>query len=198
MAVNSLGSSQLNSFSFSFSFCHLTFLASFLYFFSNSLTSSFVFSKFSLPSYISTSIVYPFHYTKNLFFSCTFLLFRIFSTLYFSSLFITTGYSDTILWSSTWGSYNCTLLMLTTGCILIVRGNSSLIVFIETTLFTLYRSINHSISFSILLFFICYFKSFVLNITRSLFWYSSSSLLFLSAYCFIFSCAFFNIAFTFF
>ena len=81
--------------------------------------------------------------------------------------------------------------------ILIVRGSSSSIVFIKTTLFTLYRPINHFVSFSILLSFICYFKSFVLSITRSPFWYSSPSFLFLSAYCFIFSCAFFNVIFTF-
>ena len=50
------------------------------------------------------------------------------------------------------GLYNHTLLTLTTRCILIVRGNSSSIVFVKTTLFTLYRPTNCSVSFSILFF----------------------------------------------
>ena len=91
-----------------------------------------------------------------------------------------------------------TVLTLTTRCILIVRGNSNLIAFIEITLFTLYRPINCFVSFSILLLFICYFKSFVLSITKSPFWYSFPFFLFLSAYYFISSCTLFNTAFTFF
>ena len=131
--------------------------------------------------------------------TCSFLIssscLRFFSTLYFSSPSITTSCGRTTFWLSTCGLYSYTLLTLTTGCILIVLGNLSSIAFVEITLFTLYRPTNCSISFSILLSFICHFKSFVLSITKSSFWYFSPSLLFLSAYYFIFSCAFFSTAF---
>jgi len=104
-------------------------------------------------------------------------------TLFFLSM--TTSCSSTTFWPFTWGLYNCTLLMLTTRCILIVRGNSSLTVFVKMIFFILYRSMNCSVSFSILLPFIYHFKSFVLSITKSLFLYLSPSFLFLFMYHFI-------------
>jgi len=60
-------------------------------------------------------------------------------------LSMTTSCSGTTFWSSTCSLYNCTLLILTTGYILIVTGNSSLIAFVETILFTLYRSVTNFI-----------------------------------------------------
>ena len=144
---------------------------------------------------MSVSTIYSFHQTRNLSFPCTFLLFKIFSILYSSSLSMTTGCSGTTFWSSTCSLYNHTLFMLTTRCILIVSGNSSLIALVETILFTLYRPINCSISFFVLLSFIYHFKSFVLSITKFPSWYSSPSLLLLSVYHFI-SYVFFNTAFT--
>jgi len=133
-----------------------------------------------------------------LFFFYTFLLFKIFSTLCSSFLSITTSCSGTTFWPSTCGLYSYTLLMLTTRCILIVTGNLSSIVFVETTLFTSYGSTNHSVSFFVLFPFICYFKSFILSITRFSFQYSSFSFFLLSVYYFISSYAFFSITFTFF
>ena len=108
---------------------------------------------------------------------------------------MTTSYGGTTFWPSTCGLYSCTLLILATGCILIVLGNSSSIAFVETTLFTLYRPTNHSISFFVLFPFICHFKSFVLSITKFSFWYFSPSLLFLSIYYFISFYAFFSATF---
>ena len=198
MAVNSLSNSQLNSFFFSSSSCCLISLALFAYSLLNSSTNSFIFSKFSHSSYILVSAVYPFHQTRNLSLSCIFLLFRIFSTLYFSFLSMTIGCGGTTFWPSTCSLYSHTLLTLTTGCILMVSGNSSLIAFVETILFTLYRLTNCSVSFFVLLPFIYHFKSFILSITKSSFQYSFLSLLLLSAYCFIFSCAFFSTTFAFF
>jgi len=133
-----------------------------------------------------------------LFFSYTFLLFKIFSTLYSSFLSITTSCGGTTFWPSTCGLYSCTLLMLTTGCILIVTGNLSSIVFVKTTLFTLYGFTNCSVSFFVLLPFICYFKSFILSITKFSFQYSSFSFFLLFVYYFISSYVFFSITFTFF
>ena len=111
---------------------------------------------------------------------------------------MTTSCSGTTFWPSTCSLYSHTLLTLTTRYILIVFGNSSSIAFVKTTLFTLYGPTNYSISFSVLLPFICHFKSFVLSITKFSFWYFSPSLLFLSTYYFISSCVFFSAAFTFF
>ena len=59
-AVNSLGNSQLNSFSSSSSSCCLSSLSSSPYSLSNSSTSPFAFSRFSLLSQVSSS-AYTFH-----------------------------------------------------------------------------------------------------------------------------------------
>ena len=78
-AVNSLGNSQLNSFSFSSCFCHLSSSTSSPYILLNSFTNSFTFSKFSLFSQVFSSTVYPFYLTRNFSFPLTVLLFMIFS-----------------------------------------------------------------------------------------------------------------------
>ena len=65
-------------------------MVSSLYSLSNSSTNSFTFSKFSCSSYVFVSTIYPFHQTRNLSLPCTFLLFKIVSTLYSFSPFITT------------------------------------------------------------------------------------------------------------
>ena len=83
-AVNHPGSSSLLNVPSSLS-CHLTSYISYWYSFSNSLTTSFVFSKFSIPSQVSDSTVNPFHCTRYLSFSLIYHLFNIFSTFYFFS-----------------------------------------------------------------------------------------------------------------
>ena len=99
--INFPGSSLENSFSLSFSSCHLTSLASFLYFLSNSSTSSFIFFRFSLLSQVSPSTVYLFYYTKNFSFPLTIFLFSIFSTSNSSSPSIITGFDRVFLCPST-------------------------------------------------------------------------------------------------
>ena len=137
-AIYLLGSSLLNIFlSFSAS-CYLTsFSSSIQYSFSNSLTNSIAFFKFSLLSQMSSSAMHPFHCTRYLSLSCTFLLFIIFSTSHSSSSLITTGYGTSFLWPSTCGLYFHTLLTLTTGYILIVLGNSNSMALLEMITFTL-------------------------------------------------------------
>jgi len=89
--------------------------------------------------------VYPFHYTKNLFFSCTFLLFRShILPLYLLLLVRIVSPSDLLLVAYT------IVLYLTTGCILTVAGSLSSIAFAEIILLTLYRPTNYLVSFSIL------------------------------------------------
>ena len=130
--------SLLNMFlSFSLS-CHLvSFSSSLLYSLSNSSTKSFVFLRFFLPSQVSSSAIYPFHHTKYFSLPCTHFLFSIFSTSYFSSLLIITGYGFSFLYPSTCPVYLCTLLTLTTRCIFTVLGSSSSMVFVKTIDLTL-------------------------------------------------------------
>ena len=128
------GSSSLwNSLQFSF----FAYLDSSLYSFLNLSTRSLAFPRFSYSSQVSSSVVYPFHCTRYLFFSLNFLLFNIFSTSYSSSPLIITGRDYSFFWSSIWSLYICTLLIFTTGYIFIVLGNSSSIVFVNIILFTL-------------------------------------------------------------
>ena len=107
------------------------------YSFSNSLTASFAFPKFSFPFQVSDLAVNPFHYTKYLFFSLIHHLFRIFSTSHFSSPSITTGVGCSLFCLSTWPTYCCILLTLTTKCILIIAGSSNSTVFGDTILLIL-------------------------------------------------------------
>jgi len=85
---------------------------------SNSLSKSPAFYRFSLLSQVSPFAVNPFHRTKNLSFSLTFLLFSIFFTSYSSSPSMATGCGFSFLWPSTWSTYHLIRLTLTTGCIL--------------------------------------------------------------------------------
>ena len=107
------------------------------YFFSNSLTTPFVFSKFSIPFQVLDLAVNPFYCTKYLFFSLIHYLFSIFSTFYFSSPLIITGAGCFFLYPSTCPMYLCILLTFTTGCILIVLGNSNSTAFVNIIFFTL-------------------------------------------------------------
>ena len=106
LAVNSLGNSQLNSFSSSSSSYRLSSSASSPYSLSNSSTSSFVFPKFFLSSHMSSSAVYPFYHTKNFSFPHTILLFRIFSTSNSSSPSMMTGFGGVFFCPSTYGLYS--------------------------------------------------------------------------------------------
>jgi len=100
-------------------------LVSSSYSFSNSLTSSSAFLRFSLPSYVSSFTVYPFQCTKNISFPLTTLLFSIFSTSNSSSSLITIGFGGVFFCPSTWGLYRYTQLTFTTGCILTELSNSN-------------------------------------------------------------------------
>ena len=99
--INLPRSSLENSFSLSSFSCHLTSLASSLYFLSNSSTSSFIFFRFSLLSQVSPSTVYLFYYTKNFSFPLTIFLFSIFSTSNSSSPLMITGFGRVFLCPST-------------------------------------------------------------------------------------------------
>ena len=122
--MNRPGSSSLLNVPSSLS-CHFISSMFFLYSFSYSSIASFVFSKFSFPSQVSDSAVNPFHCTRYLFFSLIRCLFNILLTSHFSSLSVMTETSCSFFCSSTCPMYLCILLMLTTGCILIVLGSSS-------------------------------------------------------------------------
>ena len=105
------------SLSSSTSSCCLTSLLSLLYSFWNSLSKSPAFYRFFLLFQVSPSTVNPFHHTKNLSFPLTFLLFKILSTSYSSSLS-----SPTL----TFGGYNLNLL----GCVSLcahLRGSSRVV-----------------------------------------------------------------------
>ena len=151
-AIYLSGSSLLIIFLSSSASCHLTSSSSSLpYSFSNSSTNSIVFFKFSLLFHVSSSTVHPFHHTKYLSLPHIFLLFMIFSTSHSSSLLITTGCGTSFFCPSTCDLYLYTLLMLTTGCILTVLGNSNSIVLLEIIALTLYGPTKHSMNFSICL-----------------------------------------------
>ena len=135
-AVNCPGSSPLLNVPFSL-FCCLTSSMSCRYSFSYSLTVSFVFSKFSLPSQVSDSAVNPFYHTKYLFFPHICCLFRILFTFHSSSLSITTGAGYSFLCPFTCPTYLCILLILTTKCIFIVLGSSNSTVFDNMIFFIL-------------------------------------------------------------
>ena len=100
-------------------FCFLTFFISCQYFFLNSSTASFVFSKFSFSSQVLDLAVNPFYHTKYLFFLLTHCLFRILLIFYSFSAPITTGAGCFFLCPSTCPTYFCILLIFTTRCILI-------------------------------------------------------------------------------
>ena len=110
---------------------------SLLYSFSNSSIAFFAFSRFPFSFQVSDSTVNLFHHTKYLSFPLIHHLFNILSTSYFSSPLIMTGAGCSFLYSSTCPMYLCILLTSTTGCILIVLGNSNSTVFANMIFFTL-------------------------------------------------------------
>ena len=123
-AVNHPGSSSLLNVPSSLS-CHLISSIFYWYFFSNSSTAPFTFSKFSTPSQVSDSTIDPFHHTRSLSLSLIYYLFNILLTFHSFSSSIMIGASYSFLCPFTCPMYLCILLMLTTGCILIVLGSSS-------------------------------------------------------------------------
>lgn len=127
-AVNLPGNSSLLNISFSCS-CFLTFSMFCWYFFLNSLTVFFIFSKFSFPSQVFDSAVDPFHLTKYLSFPLIHCLFKIFSISHFSSSFIITRVGCSFFYSFTCSIYFCILLTLNTGCIFTVLGSFNSAVF---------------------------------------------------------------------
>ena len=136
LAVNLPGNSPLLNVPSSCS-CLATSSISHQYSFLNSLIASFVFSKFSFPSQISDSAVNLFQHTKYLSFSLTRHLFKILFTSHSSSPLIITRASCSLFCSSTYPTYLCILLMLTTRCIFIILGSSNLTMFVDIIFFTL-------------------------------------------------------------
>ena len=132
------GNSLLNIFLSSSASCYLTsFSSSLLYSLSNFSTISMVFFKFSLLSHVSSSAVHPFHHTRYLSLPHIFLLFIIFSTSHSSFPSITTGYGTSFFCPSTCDLYLCTLLTLTTRCILTIFDSCNSIALLEIITFTL-------------------------------------------------------------
>ena len=136
LAVNFPGSSSFLNI-LSFLFCLLTSSISCQYSFLNSSTTSFVFSRFSIPFQVSDSAVNPFHCTKYLSFPLTCYLFSILSTFHSFSPSIITGAGCSFLCPSTCPTYLCILLMFTTRCILIVLGSSNSTIFTDMIFLTL-------------------------------------------------------------
>ena len=131
LAVNLPGNSPLLNVSSSL-FCLLISSISLLYSFSNFSITSFALSRFSFPSQVSDSTVNPFYHTRYLSFPLICCLFNILSTFHSSSPLIITGAGCSFLCPSTCSTYLYILLMLTTGCILIVAGSFSSTTFIDT------------------------------------------------------------------
>ena len=75
------------------------------------------------------------------------LLFRIFSTFYFSTLSIFTSFTSSTFCPSTCFLYHTTWLMFTARWILIKVGNHNLITLVKATLLIIYRPIYQSTSF---------------------------------------------------
>ena len=135
-AVNCSSSSPLLNVPSFFSY-YLTSFVSHWYFFSNSSTAPFAFSKFSIPSQVSDSAVNPFYHTRCLSFSLICHLFNILLTFHSFSPLIMTRAGCSFLCPSTCPMYLYILLIFTTGYILIILGNSNSTVFTDTIFFTL-------------------------------------------------------------
>ena len=96
-------------------------IANFLYLFtsilnlsSNSITTSFVFSKFFHFSQVPFSAINPFYYTKYFTTSLIFLWFRIFSTFYSLTPSTSTNFASFTFYSPTCSLYYTTQLTFTT------------------------------------------------------------------------------------
>ena len=135
-AINLPGNSPLWKVPSSFS-CLLTFSMSLLYSLSYSSIASLAFSRFSSPSQVSDSAINPFHHTRYLSFPLICHLFSILSTSHSSSPSIMTGAGCSLFCPSTCPTYLHILLTFTTGCILIVLGNSNSTIFVDTILLIL-------------------------------------------------------------
>ena len=136
LAINHPGSSPLLNISSSL-FCLLISFICCQYFFSNSSTASFVFSRFSISSQVSDSTMNPFYYIRYLSFSLTCHLFNILSIFYSFSPSIITEVSCFFLCPSTCPIYLYILLIFTTECILIVLGSFNSTIFANTIFLTL-------------------------------------------------------------
>ena len=157
---------------------------------SNSSTSSLAFSKSFFFSQLSCSTINLFHHTKYFITSLTFLLFNIFSISYSSNPSTFTGFTSSFFYSPTCFLYYTTQLMFTTRWIFIEVCSQIMTVLVEITSSIMYEMIYQSTNFLTSL--SLNTKSFVLNITLSLTFYSSTSFLPLSACLFISSYAFVN------
>jgi len=130
LTINLSGNSPLLNIC-SFLSCLLISSISLLYSFSNSSIASFVLSRFSFSSQVSDSTINPFYHTRYLSFSLICCLFNILSTSHSFSSSIITGASCSFLCPSTYSIYFCILLILTTGCILIVASSSNSTIFVD-------------------------------------------------------------------
>ena len=134
--VNYPGSSPLLNIPSSL-FCHLTSSMFYWYFFLNSSTTPFIFSKFFIPFQVSDSIINLFYCTRYLSFPLIHYLFNILLTSYSFSPLIITRAGCSFLYPFTCPIYLCILLMFTTRYTLIVLGNSNSTAFTNMIFFTL-------------------------------------------------------------
>ena len=140
----------------------------------------------------SCSIVNSFHCTRYFMTLLIFILFSIFSTFHSLTSSISTSFISSTFCSPTYSLYHTIQLIFTTRWILIEIGSHNLTALVDIILLMKYRLMYQSTSF-----FASHSlntKSFILNITLSPFFYSSTSFLLLFACYFIFSCAFLNVA----
>ena len=144
--------------------------------------TSFAFYRSSSFSHESYSAINPFYCTKYFTTPLIFHLFKNFSTSHSSTPSTSTGFTSSAFCSFTCSLYCTTQLTFTTRCILIEVGNRNLTILVDTTSMMYgptYWSTNFFTGHSLNT------KSFVLNITLSLFFHSSTFFLSLSACHFI-------------
>ena len=159
---------------------------------SNFSSASFTCPKSSPFSHVSCSTINPFHFTKYFSVLLIFLLFSIFSTFHSSTSSTSIGLPSSFFCPSTCSLYYTIWLIFTTGWILIEVGSCNLTALVDTTFLIVYGPTYWSTNF--LTGHFLNTKSFILNITLSPFFQSSTSFLSLSTCLFISSCAFFNAA----
>jgi len=149
----------------------------------NSFTTSLAFSRSSSFFHKSCSAINLFYHTKYFTTPLIFCLFKIFSTSHSLTLSTSTSFTFSTFCPSTCSLYCTTQLTFTTRCILIEVGNHNLTALVDTTFSMIYGPTYWSTNF----FTSCSLntKFFILNITLSSFFYSSTPFLLLSACCFI-------------